>query len=74
MKNIREHFNDLYDSNDTDIVMALEQAVYELYADDEESFRVWAKAVGVDLDAYEVSYKHGRELSLTLWIWDLCGE
>lgn len=68
MKNIREYFEELYNSDmDIDEVMDLEQHVYDM---EEEEFEQWVKDNDINLSAV------GRN-GITVyqyWCWDMCGE
>ena len=68
MKNIREYFEELYNSDmNIDDVMDLEQRVYDM---EEEEFEQWVKANNIDLS---VTGRNGITI-YQYWCWDMCGE
>lgn len=69
MKNIREYFEELYNSDmDFDDVMNLEQRVYDM---EEEEFEQWVKDNNIDLSAVG---RNGITTIYQYWCWDMCGE
>lgn len=68
MKNIREYFEELYNSDmNIDDVMDLEQRVYDM---EEEEFEQWVKDNNIDLS---VVGRNGITV-YQYWCWDMCGE
>ena len=69
MKNIREYFEELYNSDmNVDDVIDLEQRVYDM---EEEEFNQWVQDNNIDLS---VMHEDGKETIFQYWCWDMCGE